>query len=93
MVLFVYFFPNKSLDFFHFSFSCRHQSTGADAHLPAKMVVAVAKRMHPLFVNVFTAGLEITVTFLMSHVRLLHARKVFLCSVYDEIWSPAVWMC
>lgn len=53
--------------------AARHQSTGADAHLPAKMEDAVAKRMLPSSVTVVTAGLDVTVTSPGSLVRQLLA--------------------
>lgn len=55
----------------------RHQSTGVDAHLPAKMEDAVAKRMLPSSANVLMAGLDVTVTSLGSLVKQLLAREVF----------------
>lgn len=63
----------------------RHQWTGADAHLPAKMEGGVGKRMLPSSVNVLMAGLDVTVTSLGSPVRQLLAKEVLLCSVYDDI--------
>lgn len=60
----------------------RHQSTGADAHLPAKTEDAVAKRMLPSSVTVLTAGLDVTATFPESLVRQLLTIEV--CGVlYD----------
>lgn len=69
------------------SASClpRHQSTGVDVPLPAKMEGDVVKRMLPSSVNVLTAGLDVTVTSLGSPVRQLLAREVFLCSRHDDI--------
>lgn len=54
----------------------RHLSIGADAHLPAKMEDAVAKRMLPSPANVLTAGLDVTVTSPGSLVRQPHAKEV-----------------
>lgn len=65
----------------------RLQLSGADAHLPAKMEDAVARRMLPLSVNVLTAGLDVIVTSLGSPVKQLLAREVFLCCLHDEIWT------
>lgn len=53
--------------------AARHQLTGADAHLPAKMEDAVAKRMLPLSVTVLMAGLDVTVTYPGFLVRQLLA--------------------
>lgn len=53
----------------------RHQSTGVDVPLPAKMEGDVVKRMLPSSVNVLTAGLDVTVTSLGSPVRQLLARE------------------
>lgn len=69
------------------SVSClpRLQSTGADAHLSAKMEDAVVKRMLHSYVTVVTVGLDVTVTSLGFPVRQLRAREVLLCSVHDDI--------
>lgn len=50
--------------------------TGADAHRPAKMEDAVAKRIPPSSVNVLTAGLDVTVTSPGSPVKQLLDREV-----------------
>lgn len=55
--------------------AARLQSTGADAHLPAKMEDAVAKRMLLSSVIVVTAGLDVTVISLGSPVRQLLAKE------------------
>lgn len=68
-----------------FSFaSClpRLQSTGADAHLPAKMEDAVAKKTLPSSANVPTAGLDVTVISIGFPVKQLLAREVFVCFVH-----------
>lgn len=57
--------------------AARPQSTGADAHLPAKMEVAVAKRMLPSSVTVIMAGLDGIVTSQGCLVRQLLAREGF----------------
>lgn len=53
--------------------AARHKSTGADAHLPAKMEDAVAKRTLPSSVTVLTAGRDVTVISPGSLVRRLLA--------------------
>lgn len=76
--LYIVYRPIHVSNFFTFPCLPRHLSTGADAHLPAKMEDAVAKRMLPSSVNVLMAGLDVTVTSLGSPVRQLLAREVFL---------------
>lgn len=62
------------------SYPTRLQLTGADAHLLAKMVDAVAKRMFPSPVNVQTDGLDVTVTSIGSPVKQQLAREVlYIC--------------
>lgn len=53
----------------------RHQWTGADVHLLAKMEDVVDKRMLLSFVTVIMAGLDVIVTFQGSLVRQQHARE------------------
>lgn len=54
----------------------RHQWIGVGEHHLAKTADVVARKMLPSSVNVLTAGLDATVTFLESPVRLLLAREV-----------------
>lgn len=56
--------------------AARHQSTGADAHLLARMEDVVVKKMLPLSVTVPTAGLGVIVISLGSPVRQLLVREV-----------------
>lgn len=53
----------------------RLQLTGVDGHLPAKMEVAVAKRMLPSSVIALTVGPDAIVTSLESRVKQLLARE------------------
>lgn len=57
--------------------AARLQSTGADAHLPAKMEDAVAKKTLPSSANVPTAGLDVTVISIGFPVKQLLAREGF----------------
>lgn len=65
---------------FKIYFYDRLQSTGADAHLRAKMAAGVGKKMLHLRVNVPMAGLDATVTSEGSPVKPLLDKEVcFSC--------------